>query len=241
MALFDFKKLDNLFHPQAKAQDPHPPEVHAPHPVSPAPAPIPRAKPVVEKPPVPPPAPAHAEETAKPKASDHVPAPTPAPAANQSPAPSPDKAPKADDPEHRALVTHQMEEMKEKKTLLKPGDKGPNVVILQSQLKQLGLHVEQTGVMDKGTEGYVMALQTGAGLGADGVVGPKTMDQLLKLDVSPQKPAPGGDQAAKEDNVDHMPDDPKLAAVYLYNQQRVKNAKEDLNDSQKRDMEQFIK
>lgn len=235
MALFDFKKLDNLFHPQAKAVDPHPPETHAPHPANPAPVPIPKAKPVVEKPPVPPPSPVAAEAPVKAKAVE------PSPNPSQSPAPTPDKAPKADDPEHRALVTHQMEEMKEKKTLLKPGDKGPNVVLLQSQLKQLGLHVEQTGVMDKATEGYVMALQTGAGLGADGVVGPKTIEQLLKLDTAPQKPGPGDDQAAKQDNVDHIPDDPKLAAVYLYNRQRVQNAKEDLNDSQKRDMEQFIK
>ena len=111
---------------------------------------------------------------------------------------------------------------------------------LQQQLKQLGLHVEQNGVMDKSTEGYIMAIQTGGGLGADGIVGPKTIDQLLKLDQAPEKPATG-DNEAEGDNVDHMPDDPKLAAVYLYNRQRVKNAKESLDPSQQRDMEQFIK
>lgn len=246
MALFDFKKLDSIFHPQNPT--PHPAETHASQPVSSAPVPapkpavpasapaqatIPKATPVVEKPPVVAPTPApHPTPAADAQAKTPAHAPTPDPAK---------EAAKVEDPEHRAAVTHQMEVLKEQKTILKPGDKGPNVLALQAQLKQLGLHVEQSGVMDKSTEGYVMALQTGGGLGADGVVGPKTLDQLLKLDQSPQKPAPGNGQAANPDNVDHMPDDPKLAAVYLYNQQRLKNAKTELNDEQKRDMDQFIK
>lgn len=155
-----------------------------------------------------------------------------------------------DEANQHELTTKAMEELKANKTVLKPGDKGPAVLLLQQHLKQLGLHVEATGVFDKATKGYIEALQTGGGLGADGKVGPKTIEQLLKLDVVPDKPPPatgdkpadqGGDGDKIEDHVDHIPDDPKLAAVYLYNRMRVKNAKEDLTAEQKKDLEQFVK
>lgn len=250
MALFDLRRIDSIFQPQKPA--PHAPEVHTPTPVAHAPTtdhpPIPRAIPVTE----PSAAPAHVPATAKTPAPASVQVPKPAPV--QAPAPAPVQAPATSGPgatdtapgqteaEKHAQVTHQVEALKEHKTILKPGQKGAEVIVLQQQLKQLGLHVEQTGVMDKATEGYIMALQTGGGLGADGVVGPKTLDQLLKLDQAPVKPVPGNDKdSGKDDNVDHMPDDPKLAAVYLYNRQRIKNATDTLNPDQQRDMEQFIK
>lgn len=235
MALFDVRRLDSLFNkPQQPAA--HAPEVHTPAPAAHAPAPtaakatpvakdpapIPRAVPVVEE---------------APKVD---PVKAPAPTADAATA----KAPLSEAEQH-AQVTHQVDLLKEKKTIMKPGQKGPEVVILQQQLKQLGLHVDQTGVMDKATEGYIMAIQTGGGLGADGIVGPKTLDQLQKLDQAPTKPAPGKEQDDAKgdgaDKVDHMPDDPKLAAVYLYNRQRVKNATETLSPQQQKDMEQFIK
>lgn len=153
-----------------------------------------------------------------------------------------------DEVQQREATTKAMEELKASKVVLKPGDKGPQVLLLQQHLKQLGLHVEATGVFDKATKGYIEALQTGGGLGADGKVGPKTIDQLLKLDVIPDKPPPAtGDKPADqggdkiEDHVDHIPDDPKLAAVYLFNRMRVANAKEDLTAQQKKDLEQFVK
>lgn len=153
-----------------------------------------------------------------------------------------------DEVQKHAATTKAMEELKASKHVLKPGDKGPEVLLLQQHLKQLGLHVEATGVFDKATQGYIEALQTGGGLGADGKVGPKTIDQLLKLDVVPDKPPPAtGDKPADqggtkiEDHVDHIPDDPKLAAVYLYNRMRVAGAKEDLTAEQKKDLEQFVK
>ena len=244
MALFDLRKLENVFH---KPQTPHAAETHAPTPTphAPTPAAIPRAIPVAEPVKESHPAPTPVVNHAPTPAGNHAPAPTPTPATAQTPTPVPagtqTKTPGLTEEEQRALVTDRMESLKENKTILKPGQKGPEVIALQQQLKQLGLHVEQNGVMDKSTEGYIMAIQTGGGLGADGVVGPKTIDQLLKLDQAPEKPAAAGDNGAEGDNVDHMPDDPKLAAVYLYNRQRVKNAKESLDPSQQRDMEQFIK
>ncbi|MBL8632450.1 MAG: peptidoglycan-binding protein [Myxococcales bacterium] len=241
MALFDVRRLDSLFN-KPKQPAAHTPDAHPPAPAAHTPAPVvPKAAPVVPK--------------AAPVATDHAPIPRAVPVVEQTPTQAdPAKAPaqaeggaKAplSEAEQHAQVTQQVDQLKEKKTIMKPGQKGPEVVILQQQLKQLGLHVEQTGVMDKATEGYIMAIQTGGGLGADGIVGPKTLDQLQKLDTAPTKPAPGKDQDDAKgdgaDNIDHMPDDPKLAAVYLYNRQRVKNATETLSPQQQKDMEQFIK
>jgi hypothetical protein len=143
-----------------------------------------------------------------------------------------------DDAQKRQLVTEQMEALKESKHVLRANDKGPEVVLLQQQLKQLGLHIKETGVMDKDTQAIIKAIQTGGGLGPDGVVGPKTIDQLLALDKLPSKPE---EPAQADDKVDHMPDDPKLAAVYLFNRMRVRNANESLTPQQEKDMEQFIK
>ena len=248
MALFDVRRLDSLFH---KPQQPtaQAPEDHTKAPVSHTPAPV-TAKPApaaVDHAPVPKAAPVPAAHDAIPKAVpvvDKAPSADPAKAPAQAGTDSGTKAPLSEAEQH-AQVTHQVDELKEKKTIMKPGQKGPEVVILQQQLKQLGLHVEPTGELDKSTEGYIMAIQTGGGLGADGIVGPKTLDQLQKLDQAPTKPAPGKQQDDVKgdgaDNVDHMPDDPKLAAVYLFNRQRVKNATETLNPQQQKDMEQFIK
>ncbi len=248
MALFDVRRLDSLFH---KPQQPtaQAPEDHTKAPVSHTPAPV-TAKPApaaVDHAPVPKAAPVPAAHDAIPKAVpvvDKAPSADPAKAPAQAGTDSGTKAPLSEAEQH-AQVTHQVDELKEKKTIMKPGQKGPEVVILQQQLKQLGLHVEPTGELDKSTEGYIMAIQTGGGLGADGIVGPKTLDQLQKLDQAPTKPAPGKQQDDAKgdgaDNVDHMPDDPKLAAVYLFNRQRGKNATETLNPQQQKDMEQFIK
>lgn len=146
--------------------------------------------------------------------------------------------PATDDAQHRQQVTEGMELLKESKHVLRPGDKGPEVALLQQQLQQLGLHIKETGVMDKSTQAIIKAIQTGGGLGPDGAVGPKTIDQLLTLDKSSLK---SEGQAGADDKVDHMPDDPKLAAVYLFNRMRAKNASENLTPQQEQDMEQFLK
>lgn len=148
------------------------------------------------------------------------------------------------DAQEKERLTQGLEALKAHKTLLKPDQKGPEVLLLQQQLKHLGLHVKETGVLDKGTEGYIKAIQTGGGLGADGVVGPKTVDALLSLDSVPHK-APGGDAAPGSapggDNVDHIPDDPKLAAIYLFNRKRAASAQEELSPEQQKDLDQFVK
>ena len=150
--------------------------------------------------------------------------------------------PTQDDAQQRQVVTEQMEALKAAKHIVRPNDKGPEVVLLQRQLHQLGVHIKETGVMDKDTQAIVKAIQTGGGLGADGIVGPKTIDELLTLDKAPTKPkAQDGDDSKSGDTTDHMPDDPKLAAVYLFNRMRAANATEDLTPQQQKDMEQFIK
>lgn len=167
-------------------------------------------------------------ELAKPAGADSKPATPPAEQSNP------------DDAQQRQLVTDQMQAMKEAKHIVRPGDQSPDAVLLQRQLKQLGLHIKETGVMDKDTQAVIKAIQTGAGLGPDGVVGPKTIDTLLTLDKSPSKPDKA-DEGKATDSADHMPDDPKLAAVYLFNRMRAANASEDLTPQQEKDMEQFIK
>jgi lysozyme family protein len=168
-------------------------------------------------------------ELAKPAGADSKPAPATPPTEQSNP----------DDAQQRQLVTDQMEALKEAKHIIRPGDQSPDAVLLQRQLKQLGLHIKETGVMDKDTQAVVKAIQTGAGLGPDGIVGPKTIDTLLTLDKTPSKPDKAADGTSESS--DHIPDDPKLAAVYLFNRMRAANASDDLTPRQEKDMEQFIK
>jgi hypothetical protein len=53
----------------------------------------------------------------------------------------------------------------------------------------------------------IKAIQTGGGLGPDGIVGPKTLDSLLTLDKSSAKPDAqvGGAAAASDDAGDGAP------------------------------------
>jgi len=167
----------------------------------------------------------------------------PATAENKTaPATPPTEQSNPNDAQQRQIVTEQMEALKEAKHIIRPGDKSADAQLLQRQLKQLGLHIEETGVMDKDTQAVVKAIQTGGGLGPDGVVGPKTIDMLLTLDKTPSKPTTtdGGDGQGG-DSSDHMPDDPKLAAVYLFNRMRAANASDSLTPQQEKDMERFVK
>ncbi|MFW2335513.1 peptidoglycan-binding domain-containing protein [Ilumatobacter sp.] len=69
--------------------------------------------------------------------------------------------------------------------VLRRGDRGPWVVVLQqvmSQLRTPGLddtYLTADGVFGAGTEAAVRALQTSAGLDADGIVGSATWSQLI--------------------------------------------------------------
>lgn len=63
--------------------------------------------------------------------------------------------------------------------LLKRGSSGPDVLTLQSALKQLGFDPKGTdGVFGPGCEAAVKAFQTSKGLTPDGIVGPATMAAL---------------------------------------------------------------
>ncbi|HEX6648575.1 MAG TPA: peptidoglycan-binding protein [Pyrinomonadaceae bacterium] len=63
--------------------------------------------------------------------------------------------------------------------VLKIGSSGPDVLTLQSTLKQLGFDPNGVdGTFGPGTEAAVIAFQTSKGLTADGIVGPATMAAL---------------------------------------------------------------
>jgi hypothetical protein len=63
--------------------------------------------------------------------------------------------------------------------VLKIGSSGPDVLTLQSTLKQLGFDPNGVdGTFGPGTEAAVIAFQTSKGLTADGMVGPNTMAAL---------------------------------------------------------------
>ena len=64
-------------------------------------------------------------------------------------------------------------------TTLKPGDSGAPVKVLQRELAQLGFSAGKIdGQYGTGTAAAVKQFQTGAGLTADGIVGPATLAAL---------------------------------------------------------------
>ncbi|HJP94709.1 MAG TPA: peptidoglycan-binding protein [Pyrinomonadaceae bacterium] len=63
--------------------------------------------------------------------------------------------------------------------VLRKGSSGPNIITLQSTLKQLGFDPNGIdGMFGPGTEAAVIAFQKSKGLTPDGIVGPKTMAAL---------------------------------------------------------------
>jgi hypothetical protein len=72
---------------------------------------------------------------------------------------------------------------------LGPGSRGPVVVTLQQQLNAAGAAVETDGVFGARTRAAVVAFQQGAGLAADGIVGPKTWQRLQGGGQIPAKAA----------------------------------------------------
>src|ERR1041385_2549167 len=64
-------------------------------------------------------------------------------------------------------------------SILKKGSSGPDVLTLQSALKQLGFDPQGVdGTFGAGTEAAVIAFQQSKGLTPDGIVGPNTMAAL---------------------------------------------------------------
>lgn len=63
--------------------------------------------------------------------------------------------------------------------IVKRGNTGQNVRTVQYLLSERGHHVDVDGAFGPMTEDAVRAFQSGAGLGADGVVGPQTWPALV--------------------------------------------------------------
>ena len=71
--------------------------------------------------------------------------------------------------------------------LLKKGDKGAEVVILQKALTRVGLPVYHDGVFGPITEEAVMAYQRKMGLKVDGIVGAATWAALIPFTITKSK------------------------------------------------------
>jgi hypothetical protein len=71
--------------------------------------------------------------------------------------------------------------------LLKQGDQGPGVALVQDRLRELGWPAAAEPAFGEATRRAVMAFQKGRGLASDGVVGPRTWAQLFP----PLKPTRG--------------------------------------------------
>jgi lysozyme family protein len=112
---------------------------------------------------------------------------------------------------------------------------------LQQQLKQLGLHVEQTGVMDKSTEGYIMAIQTGGGSAQTELLGPRRSISCSSSIRHRSNPTQDNEaDRAKTQRRSHARRSQARGGLSI---QSAANQKchRSLNPSQQRDMEQFIK
>ncbi len=85
---------------------------------------------------------------------------------------------------------------------LRQGDRGAAVKTLQSKLNQRGASVSVDGVFGGGTRTAVRALQSAAGLGVDGVVGPKTWSALeSKVRIPGSTPSRGEDRPSSGTSV----------------------------------------
>lgn len=82
-------------------------------------------------------------------------------------------------------------------TLLREGDRGPNVAELQRALnKAINAGLKDDGIFGGGTATAVMKFQTANRLTSDGVAGPLTLSKL-GLDFAQPAPAPRGDKTRK--------------------------------------------
>lgn len=74
---------------------------------------------------------------------------------------------------------------------LRPGSRGNAVVNLQNMLKAAGANIKADGVFGRNTSTAVRSFQSSAGIGVDGVVGPRTWDKLNsgKVEISTTRAA----------------------------------------------------
>lgn len=101
----------------------------------------------------------------------------PSPSSTPMPSSTPTAAPSPPPPSVAPAEAH-----------LRPGDRGPAVAVLQARLVQLGYWLGQPdGEFGDATRHAVVALQKAAGIGRDGIVGPRTRRALRDR----VQPAPG--------------------------------------------------
>ncbi len=91
-------------------------------------------------------------------------------------------------------------------TVVRPGDKGAHVVVLQVTLIVRGLLLDTAGNHDgdygPATQNVVRQFQTLAGLGSDGEVGPKTWTALIGAKTRVAAQTRGGGETEADDGVD---------------------------------------
>jgi peptidoglycan hydrolase-like protein with peptidoglycan-binding domain len=101
-------------------------------------------------------------------------------------------------------------------TVVRPGDKGAHVVVLQVTLIVRGLLLDTAGnhdgVYGPATQSVVRQFQTLAGLGSDGEVGPKTWTALIGAKTRIAAQTRGGGEAEPDDRVDL--DDLDMLGIY---------------------------
>ena len=121
---------------------------------------------------------------------------SPAVAATGTPTPSPTTTPTPSEtatptPSTTPSSTPTPTPTKKPRTSLIRGDQGPKVLALQRRLSELGYWLgEPDGTFGSLTQQAVYALQKAAGIGRDGVVGPKTR-RALEQGVRPRVTLPG--------------------------------------------------
>ncbi|WP_230673778.1 peptidoglycan-binding domain-containing protein [Rathayibacter sp. Leaf248] len=97
-------------------------------------------------------------------------------------------------------------------TTVRSGDSGDAVSAAQTQLTANGASIAVDGAFGSGTDAAVKSFQSGAGLTADGIVGPATWKALIAGGGGGTTPPPSGDAAA---TAQAILDDPGIEFVAL--------------------------
>jgi peptidoglycan hydrolase-like protein with peptidoglycan-binding domain len=118
------------------------------------------------------------------------------------------------------------------KNILRPGDEGPAVTMLQRQLQRAGMKVELTGVFDEKTQALVNEVQQQNGWTPDGAVGPLTSGAIKSM---------GDPVDSGSDGKSHVPRDAEARDVYQDNQARLSKMQPSLSRSQEGELEAFLR
>lgn len=117
------------------------------------------------------------------------------------------------------------------KNILRPGDEGPAVTMLQRQLQRAGMDVDLSGVYDEKTQALVNEVQKQNGWAPDGAVGPLTSGAIKAM---------GDPVDTGTDGKSHVPRDAEARDVYQDNQARLSKMHVDLSRSQEGEMAAFL-